>query len=800
MEFDNKRVVIQDGDDSMQIKDFLLLCVSKWYWFVITISIAVGMAVYVVKSTAPTYSATASILIKQQQESNFGALQEIGLANQKSVRVNNEILVMRSRSVISEVVKRMNLNMEYYRDGMFYKRLLYGSEQPVAVEFLDCANEQYAALTLMFAGTEKFDMTGFVGAGTKEGDDELTLPGNLNDTIQTPLGRVVVTKTQYYRPVYMNIYARHHSVEGTISGCIGRFSVVQVNEKTSIVELSYTDISRARAEDVMTNIIDVYNESWVTDKNQTSVSTALFIADRLSVIEQELGAVDSDISSYRSKNLVPDAEGAASAYMSQVTENDEQIRQLNDQIRMAQNIRTYLTDAFNKSQLLPANTGLNEGGLEGLITQYNTNMMDRNNMVANSSEQNPMVQSKDSELAAMREIILETLSNTLRVLDSRMNSLQQRGREIRGKIASTPMQSQYLLSTERQQSVKEALYLYLLQKREENEISQAFTAYNTRVISAPAAGFAPIAPQPQKMYVMAFLIGLIIPLVILFFREVSYTKVRGRSDLKKLTVPFLAEIPQAAGRGFGKKNKQSGIESIVVKPHNRNAINEAFRVLRTNLEFVMGRNDKHRVIMITSINPGGGKTFIISNIAMSVAIRNKRVLLIDFDMRKASLSKLVDSPKQGVANYLNGEGDSVKDFIVKSPVHECLDILPVGTLPPNPAELLSEDRMPQMIARLREMYDVIFIDTPPVELVADTSIVNKVSDMTLFVVRAELLEKEMLPVIEKFYQEGTLNNMNIILNGTRDAYGRYGYRRYGYRYGYQYGYGNKKRGYYHSKE
>ncbi len=800
MEFDNKHTVIHESDGSMQIMDFLLLCISKWYWFMITILIALGITIYMVKSTAPTYSATASILIKQQQASNFGGLEEIGLTGQKAVSVSNEISVMGSRSVLLEVVKDLNLNVEYYRDGMFYQRLLYGVDLPVSVDFIDCSIDQNVSLVLTFKGGEDFVMTGFSGYGLNDDVFNTIVSGSINDTIQTPIGAVVVEKTLYYRPIYMDIYVQYYSYEQTAAECKEHFSVVQIDDRTSIIDLEYKDISRHRAEDVLSKIIDVYSKNWIADRNQTSISTALFIADRLNVIEQELGEVDSDISAFKSKNLVADAENVASTYVAQITENAENIRALEEQIKIAYNIQGYLIDASNKYQLLPANTGLNQGNVDGLLHEYNAALIDHIAIVGNGSEHNPVVAECDAKLASMREIIVETLNNILNVLNNRLAGLQKEKSEIYGKIANTPLVSQYLLSTERQQSVKEQLYLYLLQKREENEISQAFTAYNTRVVSAPIAGSSPIAPEPNKMYVVAFIIGLFIPLMILFFKEVGYSKVRGRSDLKYMTVPFLAEIPLAEKGGLLKKKTNRKRNPIVVKADNRNFINEAFRVLRTNLEFVIGRNDKHRVIMITSINPGGGKTFLISNTAVSFALRNKKVLMIDFDMRKASLSKITGRHKLGVANYLNGDSDNINEFIVKSNLHEKLDILPVGTLPPNPIELLREERMPQMIAYLREQYDIIFIDTPPVELVADTSIINTVSDLTLFVVRAELLDREMLPVIEKYYQEGTLNNMNIILNGTRDAYGRYGYHRYGYRYGYQYGYGGRKNKYYNSNE
>ena len=577
-----------------------------------------------------------------------------------------------------------------------------------------------------------------------------------------------------------------HSAVGQYSA---KLSVALNDEKSSIIQLTYNDVSTQRAEDVLNTLIAVYNENCVKDKNQIAVSTSMFINERLAVIEQELGNVDEDISSYKSKNLLPDVQAASSLYMTQSSQANSQLQLLNNQLYMARYIRNYITSAPNKNQLLPANSGIESASIENQISEYNTVQLQRNNLVANSSEQNPLVIDLDQSLASLREAIISSIDNLVVTLNSQIKNLQQGEQQITARIAANPTQAKYLLSVERQQKVKESLYLYLLQKREENELSQAFTAYNTRIVTPPMGSNIPTAPLSRNILLVAFAIGLLIPTIAVYLIELMNTTVRGRKDLEGMTVPFIGEIPLSyrKKRHFIIRRKVIEKQEIVVQDKNRNMINEAFRIIRTKIEFIVGKNAKCPVIMITSANPGSGKTFITINLATSFAIKGKKVLAIDMDMRKASLSEYVYSPKTGLSHFLNNSITDIHDIIIKEKTHPNLDILPVGVLPPNPTELLMEEQLGTMLAMLRNEYDYIFIDCPPVEIVADTAIITRLVDATLFVVRAEVLGRSMLPEIEQFYTEHKYKNMSLILNGTSNSNGRYGYR-----YGYNYGYGSSK--------
>ncbi|MBO7510714.1 MAG: polysaccharide biosynthesis tyrosine autokinase, partial [Bacteroidales bacterium] len=441
------------------------------------------------------------------------------------------------------------------------------------------------------------------------------------------------------------------------------------------------------------------------------------------------------------------------------------------------------------------------GEVGGLVSEYNSTVLNRNYLIKNSSTSNPLVIELTETLNTYRQNILSAIDAQLEVLQAQRANLQQKEKQINKKIADSPNQTKQLLSIERQQKVKESLYLYLLQKREENELSQTFTAYNTRVLTPPTGSTSPIYPQGRRNLLMALVIGLLIPLVVVYIKEVSDSTVRGKKDLENLSLPFIGEIPQYTPRGvkrkffrFFKTKKQKkveklGVKDTVVKEGKRDVINEAFRVLRTNLEF-MTQDSKENVMILTSFNPGSGKTFLTVNIAITLAIKGKRVLIVDGDLRHGSLSAYVDRPKEGLSNYLAGQIDDINSVIVADEIRPSLHILPTGTIPPNPSELIGSERFENLIASMRSRYDYVIIDCPPVDIVADTQIIEKVTDRTIFVVRAGLLERSMLPELEKLYEEGKYKNMSLLLNGTLSEH-NYGYRygnRYGYKYGYKYGY------------
>ncbi len=785
----------------LTLKDLCYLCLSHWRWFVLSLAVCLGIAIIYLLRTPPSYQRSATILVKEDGKSTSvssdvaSMFSGMGFSS-GNTNVNNELNAIQAHDVLLEVGKRMDYDVEYRVSGTFHKQVLYKETLPVKVIFHDLLPEQNASITLSLKDNTSFEVSDFKLSGEDDlPDDPIT--GQYNTKLQTPVGNITVVPAMGFDAFLEDpdeIYVSRTNLYDMTEHIKTNLSASLADEKSTVIVLSYTDVLANRAEDIINMIISVYKESWMNDKNLMTIATSNFITERLGVIERELGDVDEDISSYKSSHLLPDVEAASSLYMEQSKENNNQILQLSTQRAICEYVKGYLTEDNKQNRLLPVNSGVESPAIENQIEEYNTTLLQRNSLVSNSSESNPLVLDLDQNLASLREAILASINNLIMSLDTQISHLEESEQTTRSQIASSPNQAKYLQSVGRQQQVKESLYLFLLQKREENELSQAFTAYNTRIISAPNGKLQPVAPVKRNILLVAFMLGVLAPVVVIFVRETSNTKVRGRKDLENLTIPFLGEIPYYIGEAkrrwweFRKKTVDKHV--IVVQPGKRDVINEAFRVLRTNIEFV-SKSDSSRanVILLTSFNAGSGKSFLSVNMAKSFAIRGKKVLVIDCDLRRGTSSEYVGSPSRGLTDYLSGKETDVQKLIVTADGVEGMHVLPMGTMPPNPTELLYSDALAPMFDMFRDQYDYIFVDCPPVEIVADTQILEQYADRVIFVVRSGLLERSMVKDLQKLYDEKKHRNMGIILNGTEGSggYGN-GYYRYGYGYGYGYGY------------
>ena len=775
---------------NMTIKDFLLACLFRWKWFVLSVIIALILAGLYLAKKQPIYTRSAEVLIKNTKggggslSSELSGLSEMGIFSASS-SVSNELIVMKSPALLMEVVRRMNLDVNYTVPG-YRDYTLYGDRNPIKITFANLKDDDFVSFDVKIKKDGTFEMDGF----SKNGYDlEGSVSGKLNTTMKTPVGRLYISTTPAYAKLKgdLDINIVRTSILSATQICKSKFDAFFTSKTASVITLKYEDVSMQRAEDILNMIIKVYQEGWMDDKNQIALSTSRFITERLNVIEKELGNVDSDISSYKSRNLVPDVSEAARMYMTNANQANNELLNLNNQLYMLTFIREQLMDNTKKNQLLPSGMLSHNAGLESQISKFNELQMQRNNLASSSSEGNPLVKDLDQQLATLRTAVSGSLNNTINQVRIQINGMQAKANQNTAQIASSPIQAKQLLSVERQQKVKEALYIYLLQKREENQLSQAFTAYNTRIVTPPMGSRRPTAPVRRNIWLVALLLGLAIPAAIVYIVESLDTKIRGKKDIENVSIPFIGEIPL-----YGDKKKRLEAEGkILVQAKKRNMINEAFRVVRTNVEFMSNSYDNAKVFMVTSINPGSGKTFVTINLASSFTLKDKKVIVLDLDIRKGSVGRYlnVGTKTRGVANYLSGQETDWKKMIVNSADCPRLDILPCGTIPPNPAELLSNGRLEELIADLREQYDYIFLDSAPVDIVADTAIIADQADMTIFVIRTGLLSKDMIPTIEGYYTDKKLKNMGLVLNGSEIATGRYGYHRHGYGYGYGYGKG-----------
>lgn len=794
MEENNVTPQADEQVSEVSLRDILVSCVSHWRWYVATVVVALLSGVLYINKTQPVFKRDASIMVLERNDKptvvnqllndyvDFGFFAD-------NTNVNNVIAAIKSPDVMSEVVRQLSLDVAYTTRGTFYDKTLYGSALPVKVVFYDLGQDDKASLSIGLTGDGTAEMSDFVKNGRPQHSPNLMC--NVGQTVNTPLGRIRIER----QPHYASAVAEHDDIDvektdnaTATSRFFGGLSVEIGDKKSTILDLSYQDVSPERAADILSAVIDIYNKVWMKNRNAVMAGATKFLDDRLAIIERELDNVDTDISKYKSENLLPDIEKAYSLSMERADKNSAMLLSLNTQLSVAGYVRDFIANRANTNQLIPANVGLDNDKIDALISRYNDLQLERNKLIANSGTANPLIQDMDKSLAQLRMSVLNSISNLMVSLSTHISHLQNYEQKTKTDISTNPTQAKVLLSVERQQKVKEALYLFLLQKREENQLAQSFNADNTQIIKSPTGSNAPLKPKKSMIMLIALVAGLGLPTAVIYLLETTNNKVRGRKDIEDvITAPFVGEIPLVEEPKTGisalapSKQKAYG---VVVEHGNHNVINEAFRIVRTNIEFITASDNRSNVFMLTSFNSGSGKTFLTMNIAVSLSIKEKRVLVVDGDLRTAALSVFAGSPKLGLSNYLGRHTDDVRQLIY--PYTKCrgLDILPVGTIPPNPAELLASGRLEGLLSALRDQYDYILIDCPPLDAVADTSIISRYADRSLFVVRAGMLERAMLADLEKLYKTGRLKNLAVILNGTRSAGTPYAYR-----YGYSYGYG-----------
>lgn len=772
----NKLEEEEMSDTSMS--EILLQTLKNWKWLLLSVCVCMGIGLFYILKTPLTFTESAEVIIKNDSEgqtaSIAGGFNDLGLFKNNTV-VQNEIATMASPDVMMDVVKDLNLNVDYSIPGTFHNTAIYGSTLPVIANFIGIPYDEMLSFSMQVSPKGEITISKlkkYDNAASRWIKYDKTYTGSFGGLITTDAGGIVINPTKYYKAgVDLDIYVNKKNLASTVNSYTNRLKVTLADDESTVVDLKISDQNRQRADDILNAVISVYNQNWIKEKNQIAVSTSDFIDDRLGVIETELGNVESDISSYKSANLVPDVQKMAESYIKESQDLSKQLLELEGKLQAARYLRTRLTTAGEGQEALPANTTLENPSLQAQIKEYNELVLKRKSLDGKTSDKNPVVQTLNEQIAQMRGAILGSVDNAIQGLEGQVRGVQSARGMATNRIASSPTQAKYLLSVERQQKVKENLYLFLLQKREDNALSQAFTAYNTRIIKKPGGDGVPTAPKKGFILCLSFIIGILIPFGYNYFIEKWNTKVRDRKDVESMATPLIGEIPLAKTR----KCKIGNTNSLVVRNGSRDIVNEAFRVLRTNVEFTKVNKDGCNVLAVTSFNPGSGKSFIAMNLGATLSLKGKKVLIIDGDIRRGTSSSYVDSPNIGLSDYLAGHKKDFDNLIVKYPEMNNLYVLPVGSVPPNPTELLETPLFGEMINKLRPNYDYIIIDCPPVEVVADAQIIDLLVDSTIFVVRTGLLERSMLSELDRFYHEKKYSHMSFILNGTSTTRTAYGY-------------------------
>ena len=780
----NNEIRLREKETSINLHDIFIIVLKKWYLFVISVVVCMTIAALYLMSAPKVYERTASILVKDYRTnpSESALFQELAIFDGKN-NVNNEVIILKSHKLMTETVHRLKLDIRYtVKKGLRTKDLY--SSSPFVISFVDVEETQDISLKARLLPNNEIAIWNFI---IQDMENKETIVVRLNDTIDTPAGKIVFTPTLWYNETWIDkiITVNKANIKNTINNYRNAMMVNVTSSNTAVINLSIKNESIQRAEDVLNTVITIYNEDAINDKNIMAINTENFINERLIIIEEELGVVDDKIKDYKIAHQLTDLGSDAQLALQESSESDKRIVLLQNQHSMATYIRVYLSDPSKSTELIPSGTGLDDLSIEGQIFNYNQTLLKRNRLIENSSEKNPVVQELNNNLNAIRQNIMRAVDNLIVNLDIQLLSAKSRTNRTRARISAVPQQQAEVTTISRQQQIKEQLYLYLLNKREENALNKAITESTARIIDFATGSSAPVAPQSMFILMAAFLIGLSLPAAVLYILMISNITVQNRKDLTTvLSIPFLGEIPFKKVKG---KDKKSG--RVFIRENGRDPVSEAFRIIRTNMDFMRVKQDDIKVITVTSTNIGSGKTFISSNLAVSIAMTGKKVLLIDMDIRKGTLGKSIDSQKKakeqnGLTNYLSKTTTKIESLIVQYENFPDVDILLSGPEPPNPAELLLSPQLDELIDKLRKMYDYIVIDNVPAGLVADAMISNRVADLTLYVVRAGKMDRRMLPEIEQYYRDEKFKNMALILNGTGVGIG--------YGYGYGYGYANEK--------
>lgn len=780
----------KEEESSLRLADIWGLVWDHKWWYVLCLAACICVAAFYLYRTPSTYSSTAKVLI---DESNQDAtMRNLGVASAGMMRlrsfnsVENEIEAFASLDLMQKVVERLGLQTTYTAHERF-RTIDLATNSPVRMVLAGENPHTSFSYDLKNLGDNKISLSNFMINGQAAGSP---VEGVLGDTLQTPAGALAIFLTEHAdefdRPIAV---AWQNSVAAAKKYC-GRLDVSLSGKESSVVVLKMTDTDPKRASDVISTLIEVYDEVWISNKNRAAINTTKFINERLAVIERDLSVVEEALKQYKASNNLTDIKAVSQLYLDESSHYATKAFEVRNQLSVAQYIKDYLNDPANAMKLIPANLGLNNGSVDQEIKEYNDLVLQRDRLVVGSGANNPMIADLNTAISSIRSAILSSVENLISTLDLQLTRIEGQEKQILSRISSSSGQELQLLSIERQHEITQELYKFLLQKREENELAALVNVGNTQVLQSPEASISPVGPNKMMILLVAIVLGFGIPFAFFFLKKMIDTSIKNKGDLGHLSVPFLAEVPRYVKPGdrfkklqcLRRRKDDKSLTRIIVEAGSRDMMNEAYRVLRTNMDLMIGRKNSSNVIMFTSFNPGAGKTFSVMNMAASMALKDAKVILIDLDLRKASLSKALGIDHSGVAAYLNGKTDSYKDNAEE--IAPNLFVLPVGTLPPNPTELLLTERFKQMVEEMRREYDYIFLDCPPIDVVADASIITEVADMTVFVMRANQMDKKVLPEIEALYKSGKYNHMTMILNCVDIQFKKYGYGKSSYGYGY----------------
>ena len=756
----------------IDIRKVLLLVLRNWYWFLIGVTVCVLLGVFYLVRTTPKITTQASIMLRQRDDAlgvgQLDQLSMLGIGGNKTAE--DELVVLNSKDLMLQVIQQLDIMDSYWIKEDFR----WEGEYPKHTFRLECLKLTEKAARSPFRIDIKPVRKGYkIKSGLGFGKSCSVMVSDFSQPIDLPyIGQIRLVLTgELVEGARYRIH--HRTPEIAIAYYTQLTQISQHKRESNIFDLSISSTMPRRDADLLGALITDYNQNALTDKNMIASNTADFINSRLEIISRELADAENAVEKYKSEHGMANLGEEAKLLLASGVEEQKQLAEVETQLSLVNYISDFLKDSRNQHSLLPANISIEDEALALFIGEYNEALLKYFRIQRTATENSPVLDQLNAELNSMRSNIESSIVNVRKGLQISKASLEMRQAEINQRIENVPKQEREFIRLARQRELKETLYLLLYQKREENALMLAATATPTKTIDVPRINPETQRPKPRMIIALCLLLGLLLPAGALYLHTLLDNKIRDPKEFEKLLkVPYLGQIV-ANSRG----------KHIAIHEGETTVSAELFRLLRTNLRFVIPSDVKSPVILVTSCINGEGKSYVSTNTALSLAILGKRVVLVGLDIRKPMLAKYFSLPQQGcLTSYLAEEDYSVDDVIVPSGEHKNLDIIPCGVVPPNPGELLQSDRLDQLFAELRERYEYIIVDTAPCALVSDTFLLDRIADMTIFVSRADYTPSDMIDYINQVAEQKRMKQICGVLNAVKGSHTGYGY---GYGYGTQ---------------
>ena len=801
MEENRNNVTPQQSEEELNIQELLFRYLIHWPWFIAFVIFCVVCAFAYLKVATPVYNVSATVLIKDEDKGGGATmaseLEKMGLGGMMNTKsnVDNEVEVLKSKSLALEVVEQLNLYVSYRNEDSWLSKEMYRTS-PVLVSLTPQEADQLpkpmkVKMNLLAPG--KMDVE--IEVGEKKYQKHLDKLPAVFPTDEGTIAFLANTDTLVAKwGEVQKITATIGKPMAAAKGYSKALSIAPTSKTTSVVNISLQNSSTQRGKDFINKLIEVYNINTNNDKNEVAQKTAEFIDERIAIISKELGSTEQDLETFKRTAGITDLKSEAEIALTGNAEYEKRRVENQTQISLVKDLQRYLQG--NEYEVLPSNVGLQDAALAAAIAKYNEMLMERNRLLRTSTENNPTIINLTSSIHAMRANVVASMDATLKGLQITKADLQREAKRFSQRISDAPTQERQFVSIARQQEIKAGLYLMLLQKREENAITLAATANNAKIIDAAIPDEVPVAPKKMVILLMALIMGAGIPVGIIYLISLTQVTIEGRADVEKLTtLPVIGDIPVA--------DDLKG-SSIAVFENQNNLMSETFRGIRTNLQFLLEEGQK--VVMVTSTVSGEGKSFVSANTAISLSLLGKKVVIVGLDIRKPGLNKVfnLSTKEQGITQFLTDPNRNIMDLVQQSDLNPNLFILPGGAVPPNPTELLARKGLEEAIEQLKQHFDYIVLDTAPVGMVTDTQLISRIADLTVYVCRADYTRKSEFALVNELASTNKLPRISIAINGLDlkkkkygyyYGYGKYGkYYGYGKRYGYGYGYGEHQEG------